>query len=521
MRLGLVVSLLIPLLAIGPAAESHSANASDGDDRCSSLARARYPDLEIISARRVPAGPYVPAAEMTFQLPASCRVAGVATPTKDSRVGFELWLPDGWNGRYVQLGNGGFAGNIDQPSLANELRRGNAAAMTDTGHKGSQFDASWALGNPERVIDYGYRSIKVTADAARMLINDYYGRAARRRYFIGCSNGGRQALIAAQRFPNDWDGVLAGSPALEWTKQLGAFAAIQHRLRLRPENWIPSGELPVIQRAAVAACGRSAALGRACKVDVRKLICRGKERSDCLTRAQSSTLDLIQSGPTGFQPIGAAIPNNWDQWILNPDRDAPSDLAFATQAFRYLVLDKPDWRVEDFDAQRDFGRVSAREVAGYPLSNVLDADDPDLSRFQRHGGKLLLYVGWSDAVISPLPAVTYYRKVMRRIGADRTLRFARLFVDPGMQHCQGGIAPNAFGQAWVAPALRADAGHDIRLALEHWVEHSRAPNSLIAATYRGDRGAGGVVATQPLRFYPAPAGAVRTFAGKKRPSAQR
>jgi hypothetical protein len=521
LRLGLLACVLVAALSGGPRAARLSASVAGAGDRCARLAQVRDSNLQIVSARMIPAGPYEPVAGTSFQLPGSCRVTAVATPTEDSRVGFELWLPDGWNGRYVQLGNGGFAGNIDQPSLANEIRRGNAAAMTDTGHKGSQFDASWAPGHPERVIDYGYRSIKVTAEAARMLMGDYYGRAARRRYFIGCSNGGRQALIAAQRFPNDWDGVLAGSPALEWTKQLGAFAAIQHRLRLRPENWIPSAKLPLIQRAAVAVCGRSAALGRACKVDVHNLICRGKDRPHCLTRAQASTLDLIQSGPTGFQPIGAAIPNNWDQWILNSDRDAPSDLTFATQAFRYLILDRPDWRVEDFDAQGDFVQASARKVAGYPLSNVLDADDADLSRFQRHGGKLILYVGWSDAVISPLPAVTYYRKLMLRMGTSRTQGFARLFVAPGMQHCQGGIAPNAFGQAWVAPALRADAGHDIRLALEDWVEHGRAPNSLLAATYRGDRGAGGVVATQRLRFYPAPAGVVRKFAGKKRQFAQR
>ena len=148
----------------------------------------------------------------------------VARPTQKSEISFELWLPDGWTGRYAQLGNGGFAGNIDHPSLAAEIRRGNAAAMTDTGHKAGQFDASWALGQPEKVIDYGYRSIKATSDAANLLIGRYYDRPAQRRYYIGCSNGGRQALMAAQRFPEDWDGVLAGSPAMQWTRQLATFA---------------------------------------------------------------------------------------------------------------------------------------------------------------------------------------------------------------------------------------------------------------------------------------------------------
>jgi feruloyl esterase len=250
--------------------------------------------VEIRSATRVASGIFDAGGGQGIRVPGSCRVVAVARPTRDSEIGFELWLPDGWNGRYAQLGNGGFAGNIDQPSLAAEIRRGNAAAMTDTGHKGSQFDASWALGHPVKVIDYGYRSTKVTADAAKRLIDAYFGRAPRRRYFIGCSNGGRQALIAAQRFPGDWDGILAGSPIVQWTRQLATFAAIQHRLRSKPENWIPATKLPAIQRAATAACP-DAALG--CRLDVSRLICRDTERDHCLTSAQAATLELIQSGP--------------------------------------------------------------------------------------------------------------------------------------------------------------------------------------------------------------------------------
>ena len=509
MRLGLLASIFIPVLATGPATESLNANVATAADRCARLAYTRYPNLEILSANKVSSGPYEPRPGTRFELPTSCRVRGVARPTRDSQIGFELWLPDGWNGRFVQLGNGGFAGNIDHPSLANEIRRGNAAAMTDTGHKASEFDASWALGHPQKVIDYGYRSIKVTADTARLLIRDYYGRAARRRYFIGCSNGGRQALMAAERYPDDWDGILAGSPAVEWTKQLAKFAAIQHQLRKSPQNWIPATKLPAIQRAAVAACNWSAALERTCRVNVRNLVCRGKERSNCLTPAQASSLDLIQSGPMGFEPTGAAVPSNWDQWILNPDRSAPSELVFATQAFRYLMLGQPDWQVERFDAARSFERASNRTVAGHQLTEILDPNDPDLGRFERRGGKLILYVGSADAVISPRAAVAYYRKIARLLGEAQTRHFARLFVVPGMQHCQGGLAPNAFGQAWVAPALRPDTNHDVRLALEAWVERGRVPNGLIAAKYGDDRRAGGLIATQPLRPYPIAADAIR------------
>jgi feruloyl esterase len=325
--------------------------------------------------------------------------------------------------------------------------------------------------------------------------------------------------MAAQKYPDDWDGILAGSPAVAWTHQLATFAAIQHQLRSNPDNWIPATKLPAIQRAAVAACPETASHGLRCGLDVRNLLCRGRSSPDCLTAAQAASLDLIQSGrgdsrarPTnyGFEPTAAAVRNNWDKWILNLDRSAPSELTFATQAFRYLILDQPDWQVEHFNALRDFERASNRTIAGRRLSQILDADDPDLRRFERRGGKLILYVGWADAVISPAATVAYYRNVARVLGEPYTRRFARLFVVPGMQHCQGGLAPNAFGQAWIAPALRPDAGHDIRLALEAWVERGRTPRTLTAAKFDGDRRGAGLIATQQLRPYPSASGAIRS-----------
>ena len=288
------LGLLIPCCSlIGPA----RAAEVQPDAHCGRLEASTHPRIEILSATRFPAGGFHAAPGQLIQVPGSCRIVAVVRPTADSEVGFELWLPDGWNGRYVQLGNGGFAGNIDHPSLATEIRRGNAAAMTDTGHKGGQFDASWALGHPDRVVDYGYRSIKVTADASRSLIADYYKRPPRRRYFVGCSNGGRQALMAAQRYPADWDGIMAGSPAVQWTAQLATFGMIQHRLRIDPTNWIPASKLPNIQRAAIAQCGE---LKQTCRLNVRRLACRDRDGPQCLTEPQASTFDMIQSDPFGF-----------------------------------------------------------------------------------------------------------------------------------------------------------------------------------------------------------------------------
>jgi feruloyl esterase len=204
-------------------------------------------------------------------------------------------------------------------------------------------------------------------------------------------------------------------------------------------------------------------------------------------------LDLIQSGPDGgryypgFEPIGAGIPGNWDQWILNPDRSAPSELAFAASAFRYVIRDDPDWEVEQFDPKRDFKLAADRKIAGQSLAQILDADDPDLSRFRRKGGKLIMYVGTADALIAPASALDYYRAVARRMGGLAVARrFIRLFVVPGMQHCQGGSTPNVFGQAWMARALKADPRYDIRLALEAWVERQRTPRSLTAVRYNDE-----------------------------------
>src|SRR5688572_30122231 len=349
---------------------------------CAALASVELLRVHIASAHLV----------AKSDLPQHCRVQGEARPTADSQIGFEVWLPaSGWNGRYYQLGGGGFAGSIHQPSLAAELRRGNAVAATDAGHRADAFDASWALRQPQKIIDYGYRSLSETSRAASALVRKYYGTPARYRYFVGCSNGGRQALMAAQRFPEDWNGILAGAPALNWTHQLATFASK------------PAGEVQ-------------------------------------------------------------------------------SQLKLAEQFFRYMVHDDPEWTVERFDHRRDFDLARHRKIGNQTLSQVLDASDPDLTRFERGGGKLLMYFGWEDALLSPQAGVDYFQRVVARMGgADRTQAFFRLFMVPGMGYCQDGSAPPAFGQAGIVPGMRDDAEHDIRRALEAWVEQGKAPERIVEA----------------------------------------
>jgi feruloyl esterase len=467
--------------------------AAPEPDKCAALRDLRIQGVSIDAAVAV-AGSFRAPDDTVLDVPPLCRVRGVARPTPASRITFELWLPArGWNGRYYQLGNGGFAGNIHLPSLAAEVARGNAAAVTDTGHSAGQFDARWAAGQPELIVDYGHRSIKATSDAARALITAYYGRPPSRRYFAGCSNGGRQALKAAQLYPGDWDGVIAGAPFNPFTEQLTSFAALQQRLRTVPGAWIPPAKLPAIQRAALSSCPAGSVLGavaadpRLCRFDPDRLLCRDAETDACLTAPQVMSLRRIVAA--GFQATSAAA-GGWSQWIVNPDPAAPSQLTFATQAFRHLLQSAPGWELARFDARRDASSPAVR--------SALDAA-PDFRRFRERGGKIISYFGWADGLISPGMGLNFYREVRRNTGgAPATRSFYRLFMVPGMAHCQGGPGADAFGQSIPAPALKDDRHHDIRRALEAWVEQRIAPEMLVASKRSGNSPA----ATRILRPEP-------------------
>jgi pimeloyl-ACP methyl ester carboxylesterase len=508
---------LICLVALG----APIADAAPADGNCAALLKRKFPHFEIVASDEVDSGSYIAPDDTRHDVPRFCRIQGEASPSRDSQIRFELWMPtSGWNGRYYQLGNGGYAGTLPYALMAAELHRGNAVAATDTGHRGDAFDATWARGRPEKIVDYGWRSLKETSDAAQALIRAYYGAAASRRYFAGCSNGGRQALLLAQRFPDDWDGILAGAPAVDWTRQLASFAWIQHTLRSDSENWIEPAKLSVIQRAAIESCTSAARVidgvptdPRACRFDPAALICDGEETDRCLTRKQAESLALIQNGPRdpatgahlyfGFEPTAAAAKANWDQWIVNTDRHASSQLVLGEQFFRNMVFADADWQLEKFDGLRDFALAQRTQVAGRPIDSLLNATSDDLSRFKQRGAKLLMYFGWHDALISPRAGVAYYEKVLERMdGVTNTQAFFRLFMVPGMTHCQGGPGPHAFGQSALTPGLRDDAAHDIRRALEAWVERGIAPQRIIAARYVQDDPAQGVAKIGRLCPFP-------------------
>lgn len=474
---------------------------------CESPGSLKLHNVTIISAKAIPAGSFTPSgARQLNNLPSFCRVEGVSKPSSDSEIQFEVWMPaEGWNGKFQGIGNGGFAGSIDFASLAAMVTRGYATAATDTGHRGGATDATWALGHPQKVIDFGYRAIHETANNAKAIIAGFYGDGPGHSYFQSCSNGGREALMEAQRYPEDYDGIVAGAPANAWTGLLSAGMWQQAALQ-DPAKGIPASKLPAIEAAALAACDALDGVKdgvidnpRACHFDPARLLCKGPESDTCLTAPQVAMLKMIYAGPAtaqgarifpGYSPGGETGPGGWAQWITPPAQGHALGYLFSTQFFSQMVFENAGWDFHTFDVERDY------QAATQKLGTVLNATDADLKRFHDHGGKLILYHGWSDAAIPPQNTVDYFESVAKRMGARNVENFVRLFMVPGMQHCGGGPGPNVI----TAPP---DPQHDVGLAMERWVEEDKAPEQIIASKFKtGDNPASGVDRARPLCAYP-------------------
>jgi len=478
---------------------------------CESLAGIQLPDTSIHLAQAVAAGTFRPPEGQPIpNLPAFCRVAGVLKPSADSAIQFELWMPAaGWNGKFLGVGNGGFAGSIGLRELAAAVTHGYASAATDTGHKAGATDAAWALDHPQKVIDFGYRAIHETADKAKAIIAAFYGGSPKRSYFSSCSNGGRQALMEAQRFPADYDGIIAGAPANYWTHLLTEAAWDAQALTQDPAAYIPTSKLPAIQNATLAACDSLDGVKDGvidnppqCHFDPSTLLCKGSDSDACLTAPQVAALRKLYSGPLnakgkpvyfGPSPGGETGGGGWAAWITGPSPGKSLLFAFGTNFFANMVIQNSAWDYHTFSVDREM------KAADDKMAPVLNATDPDLKRFQSRGGKLILYHGWSDAAIPPVNAIDYYQSVVAKMGARDAGQFVRLFMVPGMQHCGGGPGPNSFGSA----VPQGDPQHDIAAALEHWVEDGVAPNQIVATRYKNDANpASGVERTRPLCPYP-------------------
>jgi hypothetical protein len=473
-------------------------------ESCASLANLALPDTTITTADLVTSGSFTPPyGAPTTDLPAFCRVSGILHPTSDSVIHFEVWMPaKGWNHRLLGTGNGGFAGTIYYGQLADSLKRGFAATGTDTGHQADAEDASWAYKHPEKIVDFGYRGLHLTTERAKTILDRFYGEAPKRSYFDSCSDGGREALMEAQRFPADYDGILAGAPANNWTKMVAAGVDESRVMLSNPAGYISSLKLPAITAAVLAQCDAKDGLKdgilndpRECRFDPETLQCKEGDELTCLTAPQVRTLKTLYHG--GVDDAGKLIfpglmPGDeadlWKSWII---QDGPGVSLYTQNYFRYMVFDDPSWNALTADTD------AAVKAADSKTAQALNATDPDLSRFAARGGKLVMYHGWNDPAISPLNTINYYGQVQAKMGAAKTAEFVRLYMVPGMGHCAGGPGATAFGQFGLPTAKGPKYG--IFDALESWEEHGTKPGDIIATKY--DK-AGKTVMTRPLCPYP-------------------
>jgi hypothetical protein len=494
---------------------------------CESLVSLNLPDTTITVAHSVAAGSFTPPGDEPIpNLPDFCRVEGMIKPVRDSNIQFEVWLPSsGWNRKFKAVGNGGFAGSMDFGAMAAALRNGYATAATDTGHRGdivNNWDASWALGSPEKVVDFGYRAVHEMTEKARATIRAFYGQAPRWSYFEGASNGGREALMEAQRFPDDYQGILAGAPALFSTRLLAAAVYnIQVPSMTNLASYIPASKIPGISAAVLAACDALDGVTdgilndpRHCHFDPSVLSCAGAETDDCLTSAQIAQLKRIYVGLRnakgeqifpGYMPGGEEGDGGWKYGIIGAGPGQGLISTFGINYFRYMVFGNPAWDFRTVTSER------ALQIADEKTAQMLNATDPDLRQFKARGGKLILYQGWSDPIIPGLGTINYYDSVVAKMGLQETEAFIHLYMAPGMQHVYGGPGPNFFGQfdfttidqKLQGVAAATDPQHNISSALERWVEKGTAPASIIAAKYVNDTDpAQGVKMTRPLCPYP-------------------
>ncbi|WP_296615794.1 tannase/feruloyl esterase family alpha/beta hydrolase [Sphingomonas sp.] len=471
---------------------------------CAALIGLALPGGKVAAAEEVIKGGMVSTQQGSPGLPsqaAFCRVHVELTPSPASSIKVEVWLPQmaAWNGKLLGAGNGGYGGSLLLPQLTMQgaLAKGYATVGTDMGHLGTaDTDAKWALGQPDRIADFGHRANHLANAVGRSVVAAYYGSKPKAAYFQGCSDGGREALMEAQRYPDDYDAIIAGAPANAWTRLMTAFMADDRAVFGRPETVIPNAKLKLLQDAAIAQCDAKDGLKdgviddpRTCRFDPVVLQCKAGDGPTCLSAGQVEAARALYRGARdaggkpffpGYMPGAEAVPGTWDVWLTGPKAQHG---IFASEFFRYMVYSNPDWQSASFSLVRDY-------QAARRLAPVLDSDNPDIGAFLKRGGKLLLYHGWNDAAIAPENSISYYQSVLRR--QPDAARSVRLFMVPGMSHCLAGPGPNVF---------------DALGTLDHWRQGGAAPQSMIATKYDNDLfGYLGFpakpVRTRPLCAYP-------------------
>lgn len=438
-----------------------------------------------------------------------CRVGGRIRPSADSDIRFEVWLPEAaaWNGRYQGVGGGGNAGTIPLPWMKHAVDGGYAVSGQDNGHVGSMDDSSYAVGHPEKVIDFGWRSLHAVAVASKSIIEAYYGRAPDLSLWNGCSTGGRQGLALAQRFPDDYDGIAVGAPANYWPELNTMHAEFGRFLLENPESWVSPQKLSFLQDAVHEACGAVEGIlddPANCSIDLSTLRCPEEPADDCLTQAEIAGVEKRFAGlvddrgkvlyPGLSHGLESSLGPNW--MGIDPLEPFYSSLTwrFAEGFFADYVHGRDDWSVRELDWKADL-KLARSGVIGISVA----AEDSDLSAFAQSGGKVLHWHGWHDMGIPAKNSIRYYEDVVAKMGRDAVEPFYRLFLGTGVEHCGGGPGPGAIGGAFGLPAPQRDAKHDVIEALVQWLEDGVAPDELVATQYGED---GTVAAQRPWCAYP-------------------
>lgn len=511
--------LLLAVLGAALFCTSAFAQATPSGGSCEKLGQLALSNAKVTSAGVVAAGGFVvpanpgqrPSTDPIYKtLPEFCRVMITATPSADSDIKIEVWLPlSGWNGRMQGEGNGGFAGEISYHGLAESVLQGYAAVATDTGHAGSAVDARWALGHPEKITDFGYRAIHVMTEVGKATTKSFLGNAPQHSYFAACSNGGRQALLEAQRYPEDYDGIIAGAPANYWSHLLSSAIFDAQATTVDAASYIPAAKVPAIGQAVNAACDAQDGVSdgilndpRKCHFDPATLLCKEGDSAKCLTAPQVTALKKLYQGGRdshgkqifpGRLPGGEEGEGGWGLWITGPAQGKALLFYFGSGFFKNMVFSKADW---------DYKTADIDEVvkAAEGVSGTFDATNSDLSAFQARGGKLIIDHGWDDAAISALNSIAYFRGVGGAMGEAKRDSFLRLYMVPGMQHCAGGPGADFFGQ--FGPSPLKDAQHSVQVALEQWVEKGIAPGTIVATHFPDDDPAKAPTMTRPLCPFP-------------------
>ncbi len=439
--------------------------------RCSGIEGKSLAGAVVTKAEHVAAGSTLPPLP-TADSPAFCRVRAEAVPVAGSRIKLEIWLPDTWNGKLAGIGGGGFEGGYTLANIVLRMpvRAGFAGVVTDAGHDRA-IVPKWAFGQPEKIADFGNRANHVGAVVAKAVAADYYGAPVKRALFHGCSNGGRDALMLAQRYPRDYDAIVVGAPANDFSGLMASFGRLGQLGRgtlgkaLEPK-------LKLVRDAAVARCdgldgARDGLIGNPakCRFDPAVLACKaGASGETCLSKTELSAVKAVyadsrlRDGTLVMPGLPPGSEGDWSSWLTG---STPQGAGMATAFYRNFVHSDDSWSAENFDIDREWkaGRAT--------VSNMIDALDPDLRPFLGGGGKLLMYHGWNDAAIPAGNSIRYFESMRRTVGS-RLAGATRLFMLPGVGHCTGGSGPDTV---------------DYLAEIDRWAESGIAPDQLTATKF--------------------------------------